>query len=80
MAVERFKPGSSTQIVLRRDAAQYPAFEIRNIIANGEMWTGSGEATRQLFPALDTLAPADRPNENMCSLGFRLRYPYVYVK
>ncbi|MGA3241307.1 MAG: MBL fold metallo-hydrolase [Bryobacteraceae bacterium] len=74
MAVERFKPGSSTQIGLRRDAAKYPAFEIRNIIANGEMWTGSGEATRQLFPALETLAPADRPNENMCSLGFRLRY------
>src|SRR3984957_10776048 len=38
------------------------------------MWTGSATATRQLFPALDTLAPADRPNENMCSLGFRLRY------
>lgn len=38
------------------------------------MWTGAGEATRQLFPALDTLTPADRPNENMCSLGFRLTY------
>jgi Metallo-beta-lactamase superfamily len=79
MAVERFKPGSKTQIVLRHDAAKYPEFEIRNIIGNGEMWTGSDEATRQLFPALDTLAPADRPNENMCSLGFRLRYgPFKY--
>lgn len=74
MLVERFKPGSSTQLVLRRDGARYPGFEIRNIIANGEMWTGSGDSTRQLFPALDSLAPADRPNENMCSLGFRLRY------
>jgi hypothetical protein len=74
MTVERFKPGSNTQILLRHDASKYPAFEIRNIIANGEMWTGSGEETRQSFPPLDTLAPADRPNENMCSLGFRLRY------
>lgn len=74
MVVERFKPGSKTQIVLRHDASKFPEFEIRNIVGNGEMWTGSGEATRQLFPALDTLAPADRPNENMCSLGFRLRY------
>jgi hypothetical protein len=74
MAVERFKPGLATQLALRHAAAKYPTFEIRNIIANGEMWTGSGEATRQLFPALDTLAAADRPNENMCSLGFRLRY------
>lgn len=74
MTVERFKPGLNTQIVLRRDAAKYPEFEIQNVIANGEMWTGSGTATRQLFPPLDTLTPADRPNENMCSLGFRLRY------
>jgi hypothetical protein len=74
MAVERFKPGSSTQLVLRHDASRYPTFEIRNIIANGEMWTGSGDSTRQLFPPLDAIEPADRPNENMCSLGFRLRY------
>lgn len=74
MVVERFKPGSAAQIVLRHAPAQYPAFEIRNIVANGEVWTGSGDATRNLFPPLDTLAPADRPNENMCSLGFRLRY------
>jgi Metallo-beta-lactamase superfamily len=74
MAVERFKPGSSSQLGLRRDASKYPTFEIRNIVANGEMWTGSVDATRQLFLPLDTLSIADRPNENMCSLGFRLRY------
>ena len=74
MTVERFKPGSKSQIALRHDPSKYPEFEIRNIIGNGEMWTGSGESTRQLFPALDTLAAADRPTENMCSLGFRLRY------
>jgi beta-lactamase superfamily II metal-dependent hydrolase len=74
MTVERLKPGSASQIRLRHDAAKYPNFEIRNIIANGEAWTGSGDATRQLFPPLEGLATADRPNENMCSAGIRLRY------
>jgi beta-lactamase superfamily II metal-dependent hydrolase len=74
MVVERFVPGSDSQIRLRRDPAGYASFGIRNIIANGEVWTGSGKQTRQLFPAPASLAPADRPNENMCSLGFRLQY------
>jgi hypothetical protein len=74
MMVERFRPGSAAQIKLQRDAGTYPGFEIRNIIGNGELWTGKGDATRQLFPALDSLAAADRPNENMCSNAFRLQY------
>ncbi len=74
MKVERFRPGSAQQVRLLKDATRYPSFEIRNIIANGELWTGSGEATRQTFPPLASLAPADFPTENMCSLGFRLRY------
>jgi beta-lactamase superfamily II metal-dependent hydrolase len=72
--VERFRPGSAGQLRLQHNQAQYPAFEIRNAIGNGEMWTGAGEATRQLFPPLASLAQADWPSENMCSLGFRLRY------
>ena len=74
MTVERFKPGSGKQIRLLREPAKYANFEIRNIIGNGELWTGAGETTRQLFPPLDSLAAADRPNENMCSNGFRLQY------
>jgi len=74
MTVERFKPGSASQIRLKKETVKYPAFEIRNIICNGEVWTGEGETTRQLFPPLDSLASADRPNENMCSVGFRLRF------
>jgi hypothetical protein len=74
MTVSRFKPGVSTQIRLQKDAARYPRFEIRNIIANGEVWTGTGEATRQAFPPLESLTRADFPSENMCSIGFRLQY------
>jgi hypothetical protein len=74
MTVERFQPGSAAQIRLLRDAAKYPTFQIRNVIANGVVWTGSGDATRPLFPPLASLPPADLPNENMCSAGFRLVY------
>jgi len=74
MVVERFQPGSSSQLRLQSDASRYPTFEIRNIIGNGEAWTGSGETTRRLFPDLGSLAPPDWPNENMCSLGIRVQY------
>jgi hypothetical protein len=74
MTVERFHPGSSTQIRLLHEAAKYPRFSIRNIIANGEVWTGDGGETRPLFPKLESLPAADFPTENMCSLGFRLQY------
>jgi hypothetical protein len=74
MHVERFKAGVTTQLRLQHEAAQYPTFEIRNIIVNGELWTGAGDATRMLFPPIETVPAADRPNENMCSLGFRLAY------
>ena len=74
MQVERFEPGSSTQIRLQHAAGAYPAFLIRNIIANGQVWTGQGNEMRSLFPPVRLLGPADIPTENMCSLGFRLQY------
>jgi len=68
------RPGQAGQLALRGDSTRYPDFEIRNIIANGEVWTGTGEATRALFPAVTTLAGNDFPSENACSIGIRLRY------
>ena len=72
--IERFRPGSKDQFTLQHDSAAYPSFEIRNLIANGEVWTGEGEQTRKLFPELSTLQPADYPAENPCSCAIRLRY------
>ena len=74
MTVEAFKPGRSDQVVLRRDAKKYPAFEFRNVGANGEIWTGAGTATQRCIPALDTVPRADWPDENMCSTSFRISY------
>jgi len=72
--VERFRPGCSDQFTLLHQPAEYPGFEIRNLIANGEVWTGDGDKTRELFPELSTLKPSDYPAENPCSCAIRLRY------
>lgn len=72
--VEKFAPGRSDQIVLTRSPEDYRDFQIRNLTANGELWTGEGNETRRRFPALDTLAQEDLPSENMCSSSFRLSY------
>ncbi len=74
LRVERFQPGRKDQIVARRNPAAYPAFEVRNVAANGEVWTGVGKATRHHFPELETLAEPDYPTENMCSLALQIRY------
>jgi beta-lactamase superfamily II metal-dependent hydrolase len=71
---ERLRPGRADQVVLVQDARSYPTFEVRNIAANGEVWTGTGTETRRLFPPLDGVAREDWPTENMCSLAIRVRY------
>src|SRR5688572_12775013 len=40
---EKFQPGGSNQIVLRRDPKSYPTFKVQNIAANGYVWTGTRE-------------------------------------
>ena len=72
--VEAFEAGRNDQIVPTDAPESYPNFEIRNLTANGEYWTGEGDETRRQFPPLTALAEKDYPSENMCSLSFRLRY------
>ena len=74
MKVERFEPGRNDQIVQLRAPAKYPGFEVRNVAANGEVWTGVGTATRRHFPDLKDVARGDLPSENMCSIAFRMSY------
>lgn len=63
--VERFRVGAADQLKL-------PGAEVRNLAANGEVWTGQGDQTRRLFPA--DMASADIPDENALSAAIRLRY------
>jgi hypothetical protein len=73
LKVERFEPGRPDQLVLRRAPQEYRNFEIRNIAANGFVWTGSGATARNRY------AEGIVPVENNCSLAFRLTYgAFVY--
>lgn len=72
---EALKPGRADQIAAVRNGAPYPDFEVRNVAANGEIWTGQGTATRQAFPAgWPALAKDLQPGENSFSAALRIRY------
>ncbi|TFW31483.1 ComEC/Rec2 family competence protein [Duganella callida] len=68
LAVERIRVGGTSQLAMRGGTAP---FSIRTIAANGEVWTGKGGQTKNMFPSLNTLAAADYPNENVCSIALK---------
>jgi beta-lactamase superfamily II metal-dependent hydrolase len=72
--VAQFMVGSRSQIKLVNKSEKYPGFEVRNIAANGHVWTGVGENERNYFPPVESLPEAQYPNENMCSIAFRVSY------
>lgn len=74
LTIERFHPGRTDQVTLVHRPDEYADFVIRNIAANGEIWTGLGDLTRQQFPPLESIPEGDGPGENMCSIAFRLTY------
>jgi len=73
-STERIKVGVASQIRPVRDPGRHPSFIVRNLAANGEVWTGDGDHTRKCFPDLKDLAKADYPTENMCCIAIRLSY------
>jgi beta-lactamase superfamily II metal-dependent hydrolase len=74
MTREPIRVGRADQVVLRRDRGAFPAVETRNVAANGDVWTGHGDEVTHVFPPLASLSADDRPSENMCSIGIRVRY------
>jgi beta-lactamase superfamily II metal-dependent hydrolase len=73
LTVERIRVGRADQLVPVLDTGSYPTFEIRNVAANGEVWTGQGTATAARFPQV--MAPnTDIPWENISSIGIRIRF------
>lgn len=74
LSAERFVPGRNDQIVLQKKPDNYLNFEIRNLAANGEVWTGVSNVSRAHFPPLNDLDQAQYPDENMCSIVMRLSY------
>jgi hypothetical protein len=74
LIAERFQPGRNDQIVPVHSPAKYPEFQVRNIMANGEVWTGVAAGTRRHLPNLKDVPKEDWPTENMCSAGMRISY------
>lgn len=71
---ERFIPGTTRQFPLVRAPEKFPQFHVRNLAANGEVWTGAGEETARLFPAGSSTHAARLPTENMCSTAIRIQH------
>ena len=71
---ERFIPGRNDQVTLLKNPSAYLNFEVRNIVANGVVWTGVGTSTRNHFPLIETLESNELPTENMSSLAIRVSY------
>lgn len=72
-SAEQFVAGRNNQIVLKRDPAKYPGFEVRNIVSNGRVWTGTGTETINTLPSAEEVV-AGRPKENIFSIGFIMSY------
>ncbi len=71
--VERARPGSKAQMQLRYPD-RYPEYAARTIAANGEVWTGKGDQTRQCFPPLSSLPRSEYPEENVCCASLLISY------
>jgi len=74
MKAASLKAGSSRQIVLKKQAALYPTFEVRNVKANGKIWTGEGEEAYTFFPDFGNTPVQERPGENPLSNALRISY------
>ena len=74
-----FRAGSKTQVTLRYKPRLFPEFYVRNLKANGLIWTGSDSTVFQHFPPVDPDNPKTWPDENPLSLALSVHYgPFVY--
>jgi metallo-beta-lactamase superfamily protein len=74
LKAETIRVGAADQIALQHQPQAFKNFEIRNVAADGWVWSGEGDGERAIFPNLETIPAEDRPSENMCSIGLRIRY------
>lgn len=76
---EKFNVGELDQIAMTHKPSRYSdLFSIRNIAANGEVWTGEGSETIRYYD-LNTENITGRQHENTKSLVLRMDYgPFSY--
>ena len=73
MKAHRFEVGARNQIALLHDAASFPDFEIRNIVANGIIWDGK-DGVVDVAKTHVAQTGKDEIHENRLSAGIRIRY------
>ena len=73
MQAHQFEVGARNQIALLHDAASFPEFEIRNIVANGVLWNGRN-GTVDVAKTHIVQTGKDEIHENRLSAGIRIRY------
>lgn len=69
---EGFVVGSNSQFKLLKKPSAYPTFEVRNVVGNGKIWTGSGTGAEEMVPS--TASSDQQFNENRTSCGIRITY------
>lgn len=74
MKAERLAVGKDDQIVCRKSSDRCADFSVRNIAANGVMWTGHGEATRALLDPTKIKDAKGKFNENPLSTVIKINY------
>src|SRR5690606_13823892 len=73
VVAEQFDVGKNDQIILQENPSAYSNFEIRNIISNGVVWTGTGTGSTNTLPPGSEVAAASG-SENIFSIAFVLSY------
>ena len=75
VSTQSLKAGSHSQIKPLVAPEKHPNFHIRNVKANGTIWTGKGDETLEYFKAEDmTTFYKGRNNENPLSLALKITY------
>lgn len=70
---EQIRVGAKDQVRLMHQPAQYPDFQVRNIAANGVVWTGVDTISRSHIPPVNDLN-GEVPPENKLSIAFKISY------
>ena len=73
-AVAALQVGTSEQVTLKHRRYDYPQFEVANIARNGVVAEANGKAISEQFPPVGSLHEDQLPNENMCSLAWRITF------
>ena len=72
--MESLRAGIDDQIYLRNDKESYPHFNIRNVKANGLIWSGASEDVIEFLPGDSLIDENGEFNENPLSLAIVVNY------